>query len=292
MTKLTGGRVPDLYVDADVVAGDLVHLTLYRGTVAAVAVAAILIAPALIPRTLAARMMAATVLMVGLLYTPGVPLAIFHATDLGRVLWRLMWAVPVAALVGTLAVRIVSERASPVLRVVPAIAIVVVVAIAGTPPWNDRAARGLKWPPVFKRFPEELASARAAVRVAEPGDLVWSTRKMEQTVGILSPEVRTVNARGFFTTAMEGEPAALDPRAQAPAQRDHATASTPRPVPTWWATCVRWGSTSPARWTSRRVTSRCSRLRAGPACRSPPTSSVTGRRRRRRRARRPRRRRT
>ena len=101
--------MPDLYVDADVVAGDLVHLTLYRGTVAFVAVAAILIAPALIPRTLAARMTAATVLLVGLLYTPGVPLAIFHATDLGRVLWRLMWAIPVAALVGTLAARIVGR---------------------------------------------------------------------------------------------------------------------------------------------------------------------------------------
>lgn len=211
VTKLTGGRVPDIYVDADVVAGDLVHLTLYRGTVAAVAVAAILIAPALIPRRLAARMVAAIVLLVGVLYTPGVPLAIFHVTDLGRVLWRLMWAVPVAALVGTLAVRLVPDRFPPLLRLVPAVAIVAALALSGTPPWGDRAARGLVWPPVYKRFPDELASARAAVRAAGPGEIVWSTRKVEQTIGILEPRVRTVNARGFFTTALEDEPAALVP---------------------------------------------------------------------------------
>lgn len=211
VTKAMGGRVPDVYVDADVVAPDLVHLVLNPKHLAVLAMAALLVAPALIPRALAARMVAATVLLVGLLYAPGVPLAIFHLTDLGRVLWRLMWAVPVAGLVGALAVGLVRAPWPPVARIVPAVALVGYMLAVGLLPWEAKSPRGLEFPPVLKRFPDEVAAARTALRAAAPGDLVYAPRKISQTILVLSPDVFTVNPRGFFTTALEDEPAALVP---------------------------------------------------------------------------------
>jgi hypothetical protein len=207
VTKLTGGRVPDQYVDADLALPKLVHLVLGYNVFAVLAVGALMIAPALIPRPLAARMTAATVLLVALLYAPGVPLAIFHATDLGRVLWRLNWALPVAALVGVLAVALVRARVPPPLKLLPAAALVAVMVVFARPPWDDQSARGLEWPPVHKRFPEELRAAEATLDAAGPGDLIWATRKVSQTVGLLEPDVTTVNPRGFFVTALDGEPA-------------------------------------------------------------------------------------
>ncbi|MEJ7892706.1 MAG: DUF6077 domain-containing protein [Solirubrobacteraceae bacterium] len=211
VTKAMGGRVPDVYVDADVVAPDLVHLVLNPKHLAVLAMAALLVAPALIPRALAARMVAATVLLVGLLYAPGVPLAIFHATDLGRVLWRLMWAIPVAGLVGALAVGLVRAQWPPLARLVPAGALLAYMLAVGLLPWEAKAPRGLEFPPVLKRFPDEVAAARTALRAAAPGDLVYAPRKVSQTILVLSPDVYTVNPRGFFTTALEDEPAALVP---------------------------------------------------------------------------------
>ncbi len=73
VTKASGGRVPDVYTDADVVAPDLVHIVLNPKALALLGLAAALIAPALIPRALAARMVAAVVLLVGLLYAPACP---------------------------------------------------------------------------------------------------------------------------------------------------------------------------------------------------------------------------
>ena len=48
------------------------------------------------------RMAAGLAMAAGLLFVPGVTLAIFRVTGLGEVLWRLGWALPVAALVGVL----------------------------------------------------------------------------------------------------------------------------------------------------------------------------------------------
>jgi hypothetical protein len=189
----------------------LVHMVFGWRGIAMLAIAAVMIAPGLIPRPLAARMTAAAVLLVGLLFTPGVPLAIFHATDLGRVLWRLSWALPVAALVGTLATALVRSRWALGVRLVPALALTALLVVIGVFPWSDQSARGLVFPPVYKRFPEELRAARAALSAAEPGDLIWAQRKPSQTIGVLSPDLTTVNPRGFFTTALADVPAALVP---------------------------------------------------------------------------------
>ena len=206
VTRLTGGRVPDQYVDADVALPKLVHMVFGFNVFATIVVCTLVIAPALIPRSLAARMTASTVLLVALLYAPGVPLAIFHATDLGRVLWRLTWALPVAALVGVAAVTIARRHWPLPVRLLPAVAILAVLVAFGRPTWDDQSARGLQWPPVHKRFPEEISAARTALAVARPGDLIWAQRKVSQTIGLLSADVTTVNPRGFFITALADEP--------------------------------------------------------------------------------------
>ena len=56
-------------------------------------------------------MVASVALVVGLLFTPGVPQLIFDVTGLGRVLWRLTWVLPIAAGIGAVAVAPLAARA-------------------------------------------------------------------------------------------------------------------------------------------------------------------------------------
>jgi hypothetical protein len=206
-TLALGGRVPDDYADRDTVPAALVHLVLGTDLLALVGLAAVLIGPLLIPRPSAARMVAATVLLVGCLFAPGVPALVFHLSGLGRVLWRLTWALPVAALAGVLATGLVPAHRPVALRLAPAAALAAALLLWGAPLWSLGETR-VAARPAWKRPPDQLAAARTILAAARPGDVILAPQGVSQTLLIASGDVKAVAPRTFYAEALAGVPGA------------------------------------------------------------------------------------
>jgi hypothetical protein len=215
LTLAVGGRTPDAYTAADVVPSRLAHYVLGTGVMAAVAMLASVAGPVLIRRHLPAQMVAATALLVGCLLAPGVPELILDLTGLGGPLWRLLWAIPTAALVGLVATGLVTGRRPAPARAAPAAVVVCVVVLAGQTLWS--APRG--WPvaaeiathPAWKLSPDALVPARLILAAAHEGDLVLAPSPLSWTLTAISGGVSSVSARPFYTRALSGVPAAHVP---------------------------------------------------------------------------------
>jgi hypothetical protein len=207
VTKLGGGRTPDVYTTKDVIPSKLVHFVIGTGGFALLGLAAVLIVPALLRRASAGQMLAGTALLVGLLVGPRVPEFIFELTGLGRVLWRLTWALPVAALVGALATTVAGTRGPAVLRAAPALLLCAAMALFGEPLWSASAGTNLVHRPVLKRDRVQVANARALLPHTREGDVVLAPKGLSQTLLILSGRITTVSPRGFFTKALSDVPA-------------------------------------------------------------------------------------
>jgi hypothetical protein len=214
LTLAVGGRQPEVYTQADVIPGNLVHLVLGTGGLALLAVAALLVAPLLLRRASTAQMVAATVLLVGCLFAPRVPGVIFDLTGLGRVLWRLTWVMPTAALIGTLATGLLARERSPLVRALPAVVVGVAIVLAGTPLWSAGGEVSVAQRPSWKQPPRDLADARAILAAARAGDVILAPRPLSITLLAISGDVTTVSPRGFYTSALHDVPTALVPERQ------------------------------------------------------------------------------
>jgi hypothetical protein len=206
VTKLGGGRTPDVYTAADVIPPKLVHYVLGTGGFAMLGLGAVLIAPSLLRRASAGQMLAGTALLVGVLVSPRVPEQIFAFTGLGRVLWRLTWAMPAAALVGALAVSVAGVRGPVWLRAAPGVALCVVLALFGQSIWS-RDSKAIAGHPVLKRARQQLADARMILPHTRPGDLVLAPKSLSQTLLVLGGRITTNSPRAFFTRSLADVPA-------------------------------------------------------------------------------------
>ena len=196
------GAEPNPYVPP----ARLVHFVLADGGIAFVALLAVLAAPVLLRRGVGGRMAAATALLVALLYTPPVTELIFDATGLGRALWRLSWALPVAALVGVLATGAGLRSRSPALRALPAVGLCAVLVGVGTPLWSAEARTTVTSEPTWKRSAESVAASRRILAHARVGDTILAPADVEQTLLVMSADVTTVAAREFYAYALEDVP--------------------------------------------------------------------------------------
>jgi hypothetical protein len=206
VTKLGGGRTPDVYTAADVIPSKLVHFVLGTGGFAMLGLGAVLITPSLLRRVSAGQMLAGTALLVGVLVSPRVPEQIFDFTGLGRVLWRLTWAMPAAALVGALSVLVAGTRGPVWVRGLPAVALCVVLALTGQSVW-ERDSKAIADHPVLKRARQQLADARMILPHTRPGDLILAPKGLSQTLLVLSGSITTNSPRGFFTRSLSDVPA-------------------------------------------------------------------------------------
>ena len=199
----SGGRRAAVYTASEIVAGDLVRFVLGSGAVALVGVSALLVGPALIRRASAAQMTAATVLLVGLLFAPPLPLFVFDVTGIGRVLWRWTWVLPTAALVGVLATGFSERIRSPALRLLPAAALCAVFAVWGEPLWGE-AARIAE--PSWKRPSRSIEAAPLVLDEARPGDTIVAPDWLSPTLTMMSGTTTAVSARGLYTDALSDVP--------------------------------------------------------------------------------------
>jgi hypothetical protein len=203
VTSVVGSRRPQ--ANPYFPPGNLLHFVLDEGVLALVAVVAILVATLLIPWATAARMAASTVLVTTILFAPPVMRAVFDVTGLGRVLWRLTWAIPTAALIGVLAVGLGSRVRSPALKVLPAVLLCAAFIAWGTPLWSagqiDLASR-----PSWKRPPRTVTEAQWILSHSRPGEVVLAPTETSQTIAVISGDVYTVAPRGFYATGLRDTP--------------------------------------------------------------------------------------
>ena len=204
---LSEGRQPARWGPQDIAPQALVLPAVGSGWLAFVAGTAALAGPLLLaPRH--ARMAAATAaLAAALAFAPGVPQLLYELTGLGRPLWRLMWAMPVAALVGVLATQPAAAHRNAVVRLLPAAGIGTLVVLAGTPVWQGRNTE-LASRPALKRDPAQLAIAMRLSDAARDGDVVLAPAGLAQTLLMLDGRLTAVAPRRLYTRALPASPEA------------------------------------------------------------------------------------
>ena len=205
VSTAVGGRRAGGDISTDVVADEIARFVLGTGLFAFIGVGAALFGPVVLASRRAAFMAAATVLLVACLYAPPVPHLVWELSGIGRVLWRVVWVVPVAALVGVVVTAVPLRVRPPVLRAVPAVLLCVVLLVWGTPVWGDGALEGK---PSWKREPREVTAARRILAHASAGDVVLAPSQVSQTILVMSDDVTTVSPRAFYVRALDEEPAA------------------------------------------------------------------------------------
>jgi hypothetical protein len=206
VTLAVGGRNAEVYTEADLVPGRLVHLVFGDGLFALVGVTAVLVGPILVRRTEAAGMTAATALLVGCLYAPLVPVLLFRLTGLGQVQWRWTWAVPTAALVGLAAAHAAARIRAPALRALPVVLVGAALVAWGTPLWSSAAEATLASAPAWKRPQASIEAARDILAHARPGEVILAPRSISQTILVMSGTAVVVAPRVFYTRALGDVP--------------------------------------------------------------------------------------
>jgi hypothetical protein len=92
-------------------------------------------------------------------------------------------------------------------RLLPALAVGICVALAGTPVWEGRGTE-LSGRPAIKREPGQLAIASRISRAARPGHVVLAPPGLSSTLLMLDGRVTAVAPRWFYTQALPASPAA------------------------------------------------------------------------------------
>ena len=205
---VVGPRYAEVSDPSELVPEDLVELLFGQGPFAFATLAAVLIAPVVLGRPLAGAMAAGTLLLVGLLYAPGIPLRIFELTGLGEVQWRWTWLIPAAALVGVLATGLLPRVHPPALRAAPALLLATALVAFGTPLWSAEEGATVATTPAWKRDPETIRAAERILAHLGPGESILAPRVITHTVLAMSGEVTAVAPRGFYTRALRGVPGA------------------------------------------------------------------------------------
>jgi hypothetical protein len=205
-TVVVGSRNAAEYSEAAVVPGPLAHLVLGDGVLAFVAMIAVLVGPVLIRRASAAQTTAVTVLLVACLFAPRVPLLVYDLTGLGRVLWRLTWALPAAALVGVLAAGIGTRIRMPAMRGLPAALLCAALVAWGTPLWSEETGTTVAESPSWKLPDWTVTPARRILAHSEPGDVVLASPVLSRTILALSGTATTVAPRDFYAGALRDVP--------------------------------------------------------------------------------------
>ena len=204
---LSDGRQPARWQPKDIAPEALVLPAVGTGVLGLVVVCAALAGPLLLTPRNARRAAAAAALATTLFFAPGVPQLIYDVTGLGRPVWRLMWAMPVAALVGVVATQPAARNRRAAVRVLPALAACALLALAGTPVWEGRHAR-LAGRPTLELDPRHQAVASRLIRVVRPGDMVLAPPPLSKALLILDGRVTAVAPRLMYTSALPATPAA------------------------------------------------------------------------------------
>ncbi|MDQ1520360.1 MAG: hypothetical protein QOI55_1433 [Actinomycetota bacterium] len=140
----------------------------------------------------------------GVFVSPPVLHVLQHASSEGAsVLWRVVWIVPVPAMVGVLATGALARYGS---RAVVATAVVfaAICVVGGTPVWSHSNGARLVWHPEWDLDPGEAKAAHRLLGMSHKGDVVATPEDARGNIGgtiaVQTVDVRAVDPRGKYLT--------------------------------------------------------------------------------------------
>ncbi|GAA2085797.1 DUF6077 domain-containing protein [Actinomadura alba] len=171
---------------------------LLTGVLGVIAGCALWTAPWISRRGVPALVTAGVAAVATVLFVPGVLELMAHVTGAAPVMWRTMWVVPAAALIGLLAaVPLPGGRRR--LAPLPAVLLCATFVICGTPLWTAEAKSVVADRPSWKAAPFTLVTARKVVAATggESGAVLMPARYM-RNLPLITSRVQAVNANPHY----------------------------------------------------------------------------------------------
>jgi Family of unknown function (DUF6077) len=142
----------------------------------------------------------APVALFGVFLTPLALHALKNASSEGAsVVWRVVWIVPLPAMVGLLATGVLARYGTRAVVAVAA-AVVVVCVAGGAPVWARRNGAFVVSHPQWDISPRDETPASKLLSLAHPGDVIAAPERIAGAVAIRSADVKTVDPRGQYLT--------------------------------------------------------------------------------------------
>lgn len=150
----------------------------------------------------------ASVLAGALIAVPALYSAAVDVMGTNAIAWRLVWLVPLPALVGLLAC--LPRGRVPVPAGAVPVAVAAALVLGGTPLWSPSNGAVLARPGDWKMYPEALATARWVVGSAPTGPYL-AREEVVAAVGTITAELRPVGSRPGYLAEYEDQPGAAGP---------------------------------------------------------------------------------
>ncbi|WP_151082217.1 DUF6077 domain-containing protein [Nocardioides cynanchi] len=217
VTVLIGGRSADDFGGRRLYRFDaswIGHQVFLSGLVALIGVLAVLLGALLLPHPAARLTTGVLVLFTGLVLVPGATELSYAAAGLGPTLWRLSWAITVAALVGVAVLRAGSAleqrlRDRPQRRwAIPGIGVLLLalLAVFGSPIWAADTTSEIRAPFHWQRSYSSRAVVSGILEATRPGDLVLAPDSISITLAVTTTDVKAVAPRDYYMHYLSGVP--------------------------------------------------------------------------------------
>jgi hypothetical protein len=208
-TVAVGGRSADFFGSRELYRFDPAwfgHEIFRSGPIAVVAVGAVLAGAFLVPHRVARVTTGTLVLITGITLIPGVTHLAFKLVGLGPTLWRVSWVASIAALVGVLATRLITDDPRRLVRHRGPLALVAVLVLFGIPIWSSRTGVRLELPAHWQRGADTVQAADITIAAAHPDKLILAPDELAITIDVITTRVKTVAPRDYFMDYLRDNP--------------------------------------------------------------------------------------
>jgi hypothetical protein len=172
-------------------------LVLLTGAFGVVAGCALWTAPWLARRGVPALIVTGIMAVSTVLFVPGVLESIQNVVPATAVLWRVPWVVPVPVLVGLLAA-VPTPGFPRWLAPGPALALGIVLVLAGSPVWSAEIGTTLAARPSWKADPDFLDMSRRVVRADAGGGTILAPPRIMRNIPLITSRVHAVNPNRHY----------------------------------------------------------------------------------------------
>jgi hypothetical protein len=217
VTVLLGGRSADDFGGRRLYRFDAAwigHQVFLTGGLAVVGVLAVLLGARLVPYPPARVTTGLLTGLTGLVLVPGATHTSYAISGLGPTLWRVSWALTVAALVGVavvraagwLAHRLEGRRGGPWVVPLTGALAVVLFAVTGAPIWHADTSTELRVPFHWQRSYSSRSVVNRILQATHPGDTVLAPDSLSITLTVTTTAVKSVAPRDYYMHYLRGVP--------------------------------------------------------------------------------------
>jgi hypothetical protein len=145
-------------------------------------------------------MVFAPLALFGLFVTPPVLNALKNASSEGAsVIWRVVWIVPIPAMVGLLATGLLARFGTRAM-VASATVVALICVVGGEPVWARRNGAFVVSHPQWDISRRDEVPASRLLALAKPGDVIAAPERISGAIATRNADVKTVDPRGSYLT--------------------------------------------------------------------------------------------